>query len=64
MPSSISNHLSQLLQRPVRTRVGSHIDMSQATAAVLDHHKDVQHPKRRGHCDEEVTGNDGRRVIA
>ena len=43
----LSEHLSQLLQRPVRGRVRCHVDMSQSARAVLDDNKDVQHPKRQ-----------------
>ena len=54
MPSSIPPDFPQLLQSPVSARIRCHIDMCQATGAVLDHHEHVQHPKRRGDSHEEV----------
>jgi Major Facilitator Superfamily len=39
--------LTQLLQRPGRTRMPSDVPMGQASAAVVDHHIYVQQPKRR-----------------
>src|SRR5450631_2287888 len=58
VPVLKSNRLTQLLQRPRRTRMRSDVTMDQASAAVLDHHKYVQQLKRRGDGDEEITRND------
>ena len=50
--------LTQLLQRPGCTGVGSHIAMNQAPAAVLNHDEHIQQSKRCSHGGEEITGND------
>ena len=53
-----SNGLTQLLQRPGSTRMRCDVAMDQPPAAVLDHHEDVQQPKRGGDGDQEIAGND------
>ena len=63
MPSSSPHDFPQLLQSPVGVRVRRHIDMGQATRAVLDHHEHVQHPERRSDSDEEVACKDRRGVV-
>ena len=55
MPSSIPHDFPQLLQSPVGSRIRCHIDMRQATRAVLDDNKHVQHSERRCDRHEEVT---------
>ena len=58
MTVTVSDHLSQLLQRPVRARVRCHVYMRQSAGSVLDDNKHVQHPERRSDRDERVTGKD------
>ncbi len=53
-----SNRLSQLLQRPSRSRVRGDIAMNQAPTAMLDDHEYIQLSKRCGDGEEKVTGND------
>jgi len=61
--ASVSDHCSELLQRPGRTRVCRHVQVRQAARAVLDDDEHVQHPKRRRDGDEEVAREDGRGLI-
>ena len=54
----ISDDFSQLLQRPVRARVGGDVQVRETTRAVLDDDEHVQHPERGGDRNEEVAGKD------
>jgi hypothetical protein len=56
--------LTQLLQRPGGTGMGSDVAMDQAPAVVFDHNKDVQQTKGRGYGHEEIAGNDSLSVQA
>ena len=53
-----SNRLTQLLQRPSRSRVRGDIAMNQASTAMLDDHEYIQLSKGYGDGEEKVTGND------
>src|ERR1039457_1920503 len=55
---SVPNHLSELLQRPGRTRVRRHVHARQTARAMLDDDKHVQHPKTRRNRNEEVACED------
>ena len=53
-----SNRLTQLLQRPSRSRVRGYIAMNHASTAMLDDHEYIQLSKGYGDGEEKVTGND------
>jgi len=53
--AALPEHLSQLLQRPLRARVRGHVQVRQAARAVLDDDEHVQHAQ----C-----GRDGHKEIA
>jgi hypothetical protein len=53
-----SNRLTQLLQRPSRSRVRGDIAMNQASTAMLDDHEYIQLSKGYGDGEEKATGND------
>ena len=55
VPLLRSNRLTQLLQRPSRSRVRGYIAMDQSAAAVLDHDEHVQLAKRCSDSDEEIS---------
>ena len=52
------NRLTQLLQRPSRSRVRCDIAMNQASTAMLDDDEYIQLSKGYGDREEKVTGND------
>ena len=51
----VSDDLSQLLQRPVRTWMCGDVQVCETTRAVLDDDEHVQHPERSRDRNEEVT---------
>jgi hypothetical protein len=58
VPLLRSNRLTQLLQRPSRSRVRGYIAMNHASTAMLDDHEYIQLSKGYGDGEEKVTGND------
>ena len=54
-----SEHLRQLLQRPIGCRVARNMEVRQSSGAVMHHHKDVG----RGDGHEEFASDDGLSVI-
>jgi hypothetical protein len=64
MLALLSHSFPQLLERPVRSRVRSHIHVPQPACLVLDHNEDVQHPERGGDSHEEVTRDNGLGVVS
>ena len=54
----------QLLQRPGRCWVGCHITMHNPSGLVFDNDQYVEHAKRCGDDDTEVTGQYGCRMVA
>ena len=57
VPFLQSNRLTQLLQRPSRSRVRGDIAMNQASTAMLDDDEYIQLSKGYGDREEKVTGN-------
>ena len=58
VPLLRSNRLTQLLQRPSRSRVRGDIAMNQASTVMHDDHEYIQLSKGDGDGEEKVTGND------
>jgi len=59
----VSDDLSQLLQRPLRTRMCGDVQVCETTRAVLDDDEQLQHTERGGDRNEEVACEDGRRLV-
>jgi hypothetical protein len=55
---------TKLLNDPLGSGMGSHIDMQQLSAAMFDHHEHIEHTKSRSDCHTEVTRDDALGVIA
>src|SRR6267378_6130519 len=58
VPLLQSNRLTQLLQRPSRSRVRGDIAMNQASTVMLNDHEYIQQSKGDRDGEEKVTGND------
>ena len=48
MRAVLAHNFSELLQRSVRARVGSHVYMAQSAGPVFDNHEYVEHSERGG----------------
>ena len=61
--AALVERFSQLLQRPLRTRVRGQVQVRQAAPAMLNNDEPVPDPERGRDGDEEIAGEDGRRVV-
>jgi hypothetical protein len=59
-----ADRFAQLLQGPTGGRMCGDVAMNQTTTAVLDDNEYVEQPKRGGHDDQEITGDDSLGVQA
>jgi hypothetical protein len=55
---------SELLRRPLRRRMFSHIPVTDPSSADLQHYKDVEHAERRRNRHKEIARQNSARVIA
>jgi hypothetical protein len=56
--------LAKLLNRPLLSRMGSHVGVENAARAELHHHEDMNHSTPERSCDGEVAGQESSGVIA
>jgi hypothetical protein len=53
MACLVTNHLAQLLQRPVGAGVFRHAEVQHPARIMMDHHQHVEQPERRCDRDED-----------
>jgi hypothetical protein len=63
VPTLVANGLSQLLARPARARVRSHVVVDQAAGLMLDDNEYVEQAECARHRDEEVARHKRLRVV-